>query len=68
VLRSPPRIGTVLQVMGVVLIVVGDLLYIGSHGRISAAVWLGLVGFGGCLALIGLGVAILRRRGSRRPR
>ena len=60
-LLSPPRIGTVRHVMGVVLIVVGDLLYVGSHGRISAGVWLGLVGFCGCLALIGLAVAIRRR-------
>jgi|GEM_PF-5222280 len=56
-----------LLVVGVVLIVVGDLLYVGSSGRVSAAPLLGLVGLGACLALIGLAIAVRWRRRSRRP-
>ena len=58
----------VLPVVGVVLIIVGDFLYVGSGGRVSAALWLLLVGAGACLALTGLTIVFRRGRRSRRPR
>ena len=63
----PRRAATVLQATGVVLIVVGDALYVGTRGMVSSGLCLGLVCAGACLAVTGMVDAGRRRRRSRRP-